>query len=132
MIQSILDVATAVLDHQLAPMVVATVGIVLSVQGVKFVAKQLGIREHPQVDQALPLLPLLLGTLVFGAFPHEVAVDAVVDNGHHSIHLFGAFLGFGIGFASIGLFHWLLRYAPDPVADRLRVESEEDGDDSSN
>lgn len=112
-----------IVSHPLAPFIAGTLLAALLTQIWKLTARLVGIRHHRIVERSLPLVPVALGGVLFGAFPHELAVAELVGGGHHTLHVLGALFGAGAGFASIGVYKMALDYAPEKLRHSLRVDA---------
>lgn len=113
---------SGLLNHPLAPLMAGTLACALATQALKVALRAAGVRHHPATERALPLVPIIVGAVIFGVFPHELAVDELVDGGRHATHLLGAFFGVGCGYASAGVYKMALDYLPDEAASALRAE----------
>lgn len=111
-----------IVQHPLFPMLAGVVSISLFLQAIKWLARSWNFRHTDVFERVLPVIPLVTGTVVFGIFPTELAVDHIIDAGDHSRHILGAFFGFVLGFASIGAYKVALDKLPESWSDALRVQ----------
>jgi len=94
------------------PLIAATLAVNLATHIYKAAMHAARLRHHWLVERTLPLVPAVIGCVVFGLFPHELGIKAIVKAGHHSIHGLGAFFGAGLGFVSSGVFRAVVGALP--------------------
>lgn len=107
------------------PLLAWTLGIAALTQAYKRAMRAAGRRHHWLVERTLPLVPVAIGLVSGGAFPHELGIGTLIRNGHHSHHALGAFYGAGVGLVSSGVFRAILELAPASVADSLTLHDAE-------
>lgn len=113
-----LEAIEAFTGSRFFPLLVGAVACYGLTQIVKRIYKAAGVRHEPIVERTLPLVPPFLGVVLFAAMPHELGVDVLVRNGHHSIHVAGAVFGAVLGLFSAGIYSAITAAFPS-VAKRL-------------